>query len=169
MSRWRRSRMPRSRSTASRRSGPGRRSRKPSRTPTVMPSLKQRVGPMTDPGVAAAPPRRPGVRYDGGQRGGPGRRSPRGPAEGDGPAYRFRDRQEGRQEVGQDPGPRRPSQVRPSGRGREMKFPFDELNMRDQEHVDWVKSRRDPELWHAAAIAVLNYLGEPRGFLVWLM
>ena len=50
-----------------------------------------------------------------------------------------------------------------------MKFPFDELNMRDPEHVDWVKSRRDPELWHAAAIAVLNYLGDPRGFLVWLM
>ena len=50
-----------------------------------------------------------------------------------------------------------------------MKFPFDELNMRDHEHVDWVKSQRDPELWHAAAIAVLVYLGDPRGFLVWLM
>ena len=49
-----------------------------------------------------------------------------------------------------------------------MKFPFDELNMRDPEHVDWVKSQRDPELWHAAAIAVLVYLGDPRGFLVWL-
>ena len=50
-----------------------------------------------------------------------------------------------------------------------MKFPFDELNMRDQGHVDWVKSQRDPELWHAAAIAALIYLGDPRGFLVWLM
>ena len=50
-----------------------------------------------------------------------------------------------------------------------MKIPFDELNMRDQGHVDWVKSQRDPELWHVAAIAVLNYLGDPRGFLVWLM
>jgi hypothetical protein len=50
-----------------------------------------------------------------------------------------------------------------------MKFPFDELNMRDPEHVDWVKSQRDPELWHAAAIAVTNYLGDPHGFLVWLM
>lgn len=50
-----------------------------------------------------------------------------------------------------------------------MKFPFDELNMRDPDHVDWVKSQRDPELWHVAAIAVLNYLGDPRGFLVWLM
>jgi hypothetical protein len=49
-----------------------------------------------------------------------------------------------------------------------MKIPFDDLNMRDQEHVDWVKSQRDPELWHAAAIAVVNYLGDPRGFLVWL-
>lgn len=50
-----------------------------------------------------------------------------------------------------------------------MKFPFDDLNMRNQGHVDWVKSQRDPELWHAAAIAVLNHLGDPRGFLVWLM
>lgn len=49
-----------------------------------------------------------------------------------------------------------------------MKFPFDELNMCDPEHVDWVKARRDPELWHVAAIAVLVYLGDPRGFLVWL-
>jgi hypothetical protein len=50
-----------------------------------------------------------------------------------------------------------------------VKFPFDELNMRDRGHVDWVESQRDPELWHVAAIAVLNYLGDPRGFLVWLM
>ena len=49
-----------------------------------------------------------------------------------------------------------------------MKFPFDDLNMRDREHVDWAKSQRDPELWHAAAIAVVNYLGDPHGFLVWL-
>jgi hypothetical protein len=49
-----------------------------------------------------------------------------------------------------------------------VKFPFDELNMRDPEHVEWVKSQRDPELWHVAAIAVLTSLGDPRGFLVWL-
>ena len=49
-----------------------------------------------------------------------------------------------------------------------MKFPFDELNMRNPEHVEWVKSQRDPELWHVAAIAVLVHLGDPRGFLVWL-
>jgi hypothetical protein len=49
-----------------------------------------------------------------------------------------------------------------------MKFPFEELNMRDQEHVDWVKSQRDPELWHAAAIAIVNTVGDPHGFLVWL-
>jgi len=56
-----------------------------------------------------------------------------------------------------------------SGSECAMKFPFDDLNMRDPAHVDWVKSQRDPELWHAAAIAVLNYLGDPCGFLVWLM
>ncbi len=50
-----------------------------------------------------------------------------------------------------------------------MKFPFDELNLCDQAHVNWVMSQRDSELWHVAAIAVLNYLGDPHGFLVWLM
>jgi hypothetical protein len=50
-----------------------------------------------------------------------------------------------------------------------MAFPFAELNMRDPTHVDWVKSRCDPELWHAAATAVLVHLGDPHGFLVWLM
>ena len=30
-----------------------------------------------------------------------------------------------------------------------MKFPFDELNMCDAEHVGWVKSQRDPELWQS--------------------
>jgi hypothetical protein len=49
-----------------------------------------------------------------------------------------------------------------------MKFPFDELNMCDAEHVAWVKSQRDPELWHAAAICVVNYLRDRHGFLVWL-
>jgi hypothetical protein len=48
-----------------------------------------------------------------------------------------------------------------------MKFPFGELSMRDPEHVEWVKSQRDPELWHVAAMAVL-IAGDPRGFLVWL-
>lgn len=50
-----------------------------------------------------------------------------------------------------------------------MKFPFEELNMLDPEHVEWVKSQRDPELWHVAAIAILVYLGDPRGFLIWLL
>jgi hypothetical protein len=49
-----------------------------------------------------------------------------------------------------------------------MKFPYDDLNMRDPEHVEWVKSQRDPELWHAATMAVVIHLGDPRGFLVWL-
>ena len=49
-----------------------------------------------------------------------------------------------------------------------MKIPFEDLNMRHPEHVDWVKSQRDPELWHAAALAIVNGVGDPRGFLVWL-
>ena len=50
-----------------------------------------------------------------------------------------------------------------------MKFPFDELSTHNREHVDWVKSQRDPELWHVAATALVNFLGDPRGFLPWLM
>ena len=49
-----------------------------------------------------------------------------------------------------------------------MKIPFDDLNLRDPEHVEWVKSHRDPELWHAAAMAIVNTLGDPRRLLVWL-
>jgi hypothetical protein len=54
------------------------------------------------------------------------------------------------------------------GWSRNMKFPFDELHMNDPEHAEWVKSQRDPELWHVAAIALLTYLSDPRGFLLWL-
>lgn len=49
-----------------------------------------------------------------------------------------------------------------------MTIPHDDLNMREPEHVAWVKAQRDPELWHAAAMAILNFVGDPQGFLVWL-
>ena len=49
-----------------------------------------------------------------------------------------------------------------------MTIPFADLNLRDDEHVTWVKSQRDPELWHAAAMAIVNTLGDPRRLLVWL-
>jgi hypothetical protein len=49
-----------------------------------------------------------------------------------------------------------------------MSIPFGELNMRDPGHVAWAQSQRDPELWHACSIAILNYLGDPHGFLVWM-
>ena len=49
-----------------------------------------------------------------------------------------------------------------------MRFPFDSLNMCDAEQVEWVKSQRDPELWHAGAMAIINTVGDPQGFLVWL-
>ena len=48
-----------------------------------------------------------------------------------------------------------------------MKFPFDELSTHNREHVDWVKSQHDPELWHVFATAVV-VSGDPHGFLVWL-
>ena len=48
-----------------------------------------------------------------------------------------------------------------------MKFPFSELSLRDPEHVAWLKSQRDPELWHAAGMAAI-ISGDPHGFLPWL-
>lgn len=50
-----------------------------------------------------------------------------------------------------------------------MKFPFEELNVCDAKHVEWVKTQRDPALWHAAAISVLVYLGDPRRFIMRLI
>ena len=46
-----------------------------------------------------------------------------------------------------------------------MNFPFPELHMRDSEHVEWVKAQRDPEFWHAAAMAIVNTSGDPQGSL----
>jgi hypothetical protein len=47
-------------------------------------------------------------------------------------------------------------------------FPSPELHMRDPEHFEWVKAKRDPELWHAATKVIVNTLGDPHGFLVCL-
>jgi hypothetical protein len=50
-----------------------------------------------------------------------------------------------------------------------MTLPFGDLDMSNPEHVAWVKAQRNPELWHAAAICVLVYLGDPQRFLLWLI
>ena len=41
-------------------------------------------------------------------------------------------------------------------------------SVRKPQDVGWVQSQRDPELWHAAAMAIVNTIGDPHGFLVWL-
>ncbi len=41
--------------------------------------------------------------------------------------------------------------------------------MTNSDHVAWVKSQRDPALWHEAAIAVLAYCHDDHGFLPWLL
>ena len=50
-----------------------------------------------------------------------------------------------------------------------MKIPFEDFNLRDPLHVEWAQSQRDPEFWHACTMAIVNTLGDPQGFLVWLM
>ncbi len=44
-----------------------------------------------------------------------------------------------------------------------------EIDMAKAEDVAWVKARRDPALWHQAAMACLAYLGDEHGFLPWLV
>jgi hypothetical protein len=51
------------------------------------------------------------------------------------------------------------------GRRKEI----DEIDMSEEAHADWVKSQRDPALWHEAAQAVLAYRGDHHGFLPWLL
>jgi hypothetical protein len=45
----------------------------------------------------------------------------------------------------------------------------DEIDMANAADVARVKARRDPALWHQAAMAVLAYIGDPHGFLPWLV
>lgn len=47
-------------------------------------------------------------------------------------------------------------------------FP-DEIDMERAADVALVKSLNDPALWHEAATAVFAYLGDPHGFLPWLI
>ena len=44
-----------------------------------------------------------------------------------------------------------------------------EIDMAEAAHVAWVKSRRDPALWHEATMAALAYRGDDHGFLLWLV
>jgi hypothetical protein len=41
----------------------------------------------------------------------------------------------------------------------------EEIDMAEAEHVAWVKSQRDPALWHQAAMAALAYRGDSYDFL----
>ncbi len=45
----------------------------------------------------------------------------------------------------------------------------DEVDLLRAEHVEWVKWTGEPEIWHAAAMACLNFLGDDHGFLPWLV
>ena len=45
----------------------------------------------------------------------------------------------------------------------------EEIDMADAAHVAWVKSQRDPALWHQATMAVLAYRGDDYDFLPWLL
>ena len=47
--------------------------------------------------------------------------------------------------------------------------PYSEIDVRKKPHVDWVKSRRDPALWHLAVQAALAYTGDSRRLVPWLL
>lgn len=44
-----------------------------------------------------------------------------------------------------------------------------EIDMSNLADVAWVKSQKDPALWHHAAIAVIAYCHDDHGFLQWLI
>ena len=46
---------------------------------------------------------------------------------------------------------------------------FSEIDVAEADHVAWVKTHRDPALWHQAAMAALAYRGDDHGFLHWLL
>jgi len=50
-----------------------------------------------------------------------------------------------------------------------MQGQFEEIDMCEAEHVAWLKTQRDPALWHLAAMAVLAYYRDLHGFLHWLL
>lgn len=45
----------------------------------------------------------------------------------------------------------------------------EEIDMAQAADVAWVRSQRDPGLWHLAAMAALAYRGDRHGFLLWLL
>lgn len=47
--------------------------------------------------------------------------------------------------------------------------PYSEIHVTEKSHVEWLKSRSDPVLWHLATVAALAYLGDPEEFVPWLI
>lgn len=47
--------------------------------------------------------------------------------------------------------------------------PYEQLDLTVGEHVAWLKSVRDPELWHVACQASLAYTDDPHGFVPWVV
>ena len=45
----------------------------------------------------------------------------------------------------------------------------EELDVTNPLHIEWIKSSRDPLIWHEAAVAALAYMGDKHGFLPWLV
>ncbi len=43
-----------------------------------------------------------------------------------------------------------------------------EIDMTNSADVEWVKSQKEPALWHQAAVAVIAYCHDDHGFLQWL-
>lgn len=48
-------------------------------------------------------------------------------------------------------------------------LPFDSLDLCNKDHFEWLKTQRDPELWHVAAMAAFAYTDDPHQFLSWLI
>ena len=46
--------------------------------------------------------------------------------------------------------------------------PF-ELRVDNRDHIEWIKNKDDPTIWHEATIAIMTQMGDPYDFLPWLI
>jgi hypothetical protein len=47
--------------------------------------------------------------------------------------------------------------------------PSAEIDVAEEGHVAWIRSQRDPSLWHQAVMAALAYRSDPHGFVPWVL
>lgn len=63
----------------------------------------------------------------------------------------------------------RPSEIGYASTPPRFNCPFEQIDLTIFEHVEWLKSTKDPELWHVATQASLAYTDDPHNFVPWVV